>query len=289
MISELVDSELDAVLALWAATGLTRPWNDPQADAVRAVEGATSSILVAHDGDDVVGSVMVGLDGHRGWVYYLAVAPERQGEGWGRRLMAAAEDWLRDRGAPKLQLIVRTGNSAVLGFYDSLGYGDQRVTVLGRFLDPALEQLRASETDDGLRSAAFAELTAAQLYAILQLRSRIFVVEQECVFLDLDGRDQEPNTIHFWWEESGETIAAARVLEIQGGHKISRVVTAPEHRGRGLADMLIDAALIRWPTGDFVLDAQAHLVDLYARHGFAAEGDRFDEDGISHQTMRLTR
>jgi ribosomal protein S18 acetylase RimI-like enzyme len=77
---------------------------------------------------------MTGFDGHRGWVYYLAVAPDRRREGLGRQLMAAAEAWLRDRGAPKLQLMVRTGNAEALGFYEALGLERQAVVTLGRFL-----------------------------------------------------------------------------------------------------------------------------------------------------------
>src|SRR5690606_5010015 len=117
------------------------------------------------------------------------------------------------------------GNTAVLGFYTALGYGDQRTAVLGRFLDPELEALRASSAPgDGIRSATFAELTPDQLYAIMQLRSQIFVVEQECVFLDLDGRDREPETVQLWWEESGAILAALRVLRVDGERRISRVV-----------------------------------------------------------------
>ena len=77
---------------------------------------------------------MVGCDGHRGWVYYLAVAPERRRSGLGRTMMDAAEAWLRERGAPKIQLMVREDNEAALGFYEALGLERQKVVTLGRFL-----------------------------------------------------------------------------------------------------------------------------------------------------------
>ncbi len=77
---------------------------------------------------------MVGFDGHRGWVYYLAVSPDQRRTGLGRVLMAAAEDWLRARGAPKLQLMVREDNAVALDFYESLGLERQKVVTLGRFL-----------------------------------------------------------------------------------------------------------------------------------------------------------
>lgn len=123
-----------AVTALWRACGLTRPWNDPDADFALALATEASAILVARDGKDIAGSVMVGFDGHRGWVYYLAVAPARQRAGLGRALMAAAEDWLRTRGAPKIQLMVREDNHAALRFYETLGLEPQPVVTLGRFL-----------------------------------------------------------------------------------------------------------------------------------------------------------
>jgi len=123
-----------AVIALWEACGLTRPWNDPATDFRRAVEGATSAVLILRDGDALAGTVMVGCDGHRGWVYYLAVAPDRRREGLGRTMMDAAEAWLRARGAPKLQLMVRGSNAEALGFYEALGLERQDVVTLGRFL-----------------------------------------------------------------------------------------------------------------------------------------------------------
>lgn len=124
-----------AVIALWEACGLTRPWNDPALDFRRAVEGATSAVLVLRDGVALAASVMVGSDGHRGWVYYLAVAPDRRREGLGGVMMDAAEAWLRARGAPKLQLMVRASNEEALGFYEALGLERQEVVTLGRFLD----------------------------------------------------------------------------------------------------------------------------------------------------------
>jgi ribosomal protein S18 acetylase RimI-like enzyme len=99
-----------------------------------AVEGGTSTILLLRDGDSLTASVMTGFDGHRGWVYYLAVAPDRRREGLGRALMDATEAWLRARGAPKLQLMVRTANEDALGFYEALGLERQEVVTLGRFL-----------------------------------------------------------------------------------------------------------------------------------------------------------
>ncbi|MEZ0243359.1 MAG: GNAT family acetyltransferase [Sphingomonas sp.] len=126
--------DADAVIALWEACGLTRPWNDPARDFALALENAASAVLVVREGDALAGSVMTGFDGHRGWVYYLAVSPAHRRQGLGRALMAAAEAWLRERGAPKIQLMVREDNEAI-GFYEALGLERQKVVTLGRFLD----------------------------------------------------------------------------------------------------------------------------------------------------------
>ena len=134
MIEAAGAGDAGAVVALWDACGLTRPWNDAHADFALAVAGPASAVLVAREGGALAGSVMVGFDGHRGWVYYLAVAPGRRRGGIGRALMAAAEVWLRVRGAPKIQLMVREDNAAALGFYEALGLERQKVVTLGRFL-----------------------------------------------------------------------------------------------------------------------------------------------------------
>ena len=123
------------VIALWEACGLTRPWNDPAADYRLAVANETSVILLAYSEGELVASVLTGFDGHRGWVYYLAVAPYAQKQGLGRKMMAAAEHWLRERNAPKIQLMVRDDNEAAIGFYKALGYDVQPVVTIGRRLD----------------------------------------------------------------------------------------------------------------------------------------------------------
>lgn len=135
LIEAAREGDADDVVALWQACGLTRPWNDPLADFLRALGTDNSAVLVARAGAEVVGSVMVGFDGHRGWVYYLAVDPAHRRCGLGRTLMATAEAWLRERGCPKIQLMVREDNVAALGFYAELGLERQAVVTLGRFLD----------------------------------------------------------------------------------------------------------------------------------------------------------
>ena len=135
---ELSPADASAVVGLWEACGLTRPWNDPVADFTRALGGSASTVLgVRASGADapLIGTVMVGGDGHRGWVYYLAVDPGLRGQGLGRVLMQAAEDWLREHDLPKIQFMVRRDNDGVIAFYERLGFELQDVVVLGRRLD----------------------------------------------------------------------------------------------------------------------------------------------------------
>ncbi len=134
-IAPLDPTRADAAVALWEACELTRPWNDPHADFARALAGPSSTVLGAFDGEVLVGTVMVGHDGHRGWVYYVATDPGRRHQGIGRALMAASEAWLVAAGAPKIQFMVRATNADVLAFYQRLGYADQACVVLGRRLD----------------------------------------------------------------------------------------------------------------------------------------------------------
>lgn len=126
--------DTEAVVSLWQDAGLTRSWNNPYLDIQRKLTVQPELFMVAVDGDEVIGSVMAGYDGHRGWLYYLAAAPHRRGEGIGRALVDAAEEALTAMGCPKVQLMVRPGNDDVLGFYDALGYERFDIGATGKRL-----------------------------------------------------------------------------------------------------------------------------------------------------------
>jgi ribosomal protein S18 acetylase RimI-like enzyme len=134
LIRELDASHAAGAVALWHSEGLTRPWNDPGADFARALREATSAVLGGFEQERLVATVMVGHDGHRGWVYYLAVASDRRRHGLGRALMATAERWLAERAVPKLNLMIRGDNAQAAGFYDALGYGRDDVVVMSKRL-----------------------------------------------------------------------------------------------------------------------------------------------------------
>jgi ribosomal protein S18 acetylase RimI-like enzyme len=127
-------ADTDQVVELWHAVGLTRPWNDPHNDIQRKLTTQPDLFLVWDDNGDVIGTAMIGYDGHRGWVYYLAVDAERRGQGIARALMAEAERLLIDLGCPKLMLMVRADNTAVVDLYEHLGYELETTRVLGKRL-----------------------------------------------------------------------------------------------------------------------------------------------------------
>jgi ribosomal protein S18 acetylase RimI-like enzyme len=134
-IAAIEDADIATVIALWQRCGLTRPWNDPAADIALARRGPNSAVLVGRDGGSTVASVLVGHDGHRGWAYYVAVDPDQRHQGNGRIIMNAAEDWLRQRGIEKLQLLVRPDNAKVQAFYQSLDYLEQERIIYAKWLD----------------------------------------------------------------------------------------------------------------------------------------------------------
>jgi ribosomal protein S18 acetylase RimI-like enzyme len=134
-ITSIEDTDITEVIALWERCGSTRPWNDPGADIARARKGDNSTVLLGRTDGTVVASMMVGHDGHRGWVYYVATDPDHRHKGFGRAMMTAAEDWLREKGVEKLQLMVRSDNTQVQAFYESLGFGEQKRIIYAKWLD----------------------------------------------------------------------------------------------------------------------------------------------------------
>lgn len=123
-----------SVVALWRECGLTRPWNDPHADIARKLTEQPDLFLVGETEGEVVATVMVGFDGHRGWAYYLAVSADHRGRSLGSALMQEAERLLVERGCPKLNLMVRSSNTEVIEFYRKLGYSQDEVVNLGKRL-----------------------------------------------------------------------------------------------------------------------------------------------------------
>ncbi|MFP5023008.1 GNAT family N-acetyltransferase [Pseudonocardia phyllosphaerae] len=148
--------------------------------------------------------------------------------------------------------------------------------------DPALHP-----PDPALHRSSAADLDAATLHALLRLRVDVFVVEQECPYPEIDGRDLEPGTRHYWLTgDDGTVLATLRLLvEPGGGFRIGRVCTRLDARGRGLGHRLMTAVLDDVGGAPCVLDAQVVQEAFYARHGFVVTGEQFVEDGIPHVPM----
>jgi ribosomal protein S18 acetylase RimI-like enzyme len=135
-IRPFAEADTEAVVALWRECGLTRPWNDPYKDIARKLQVQRELFLVGEADGAIVSSIMAGYEGHRGWIYYLAVAPAHQRRGFARELMQEVEAMLLARGCPKISLLVRSTNTAVLDFYARIGYAQDPAVPLGKRLIP---------------------------------------------------------------------------------------------------------------------------------------------------------
>ncbi len=131
-IRAYADDDADTVVSLWSKCGLIRSWNDPRMDIARKLDDSPGLLFVGESGGRLVSTCMAGYDGHRGWIYYLAVEPSMQGRGFGRAMMRHAERRLNAMGCPKIDLMVREGNEGVIEFYRRIGYGRDPVVVLSR-------------------------------------------------------------------------------------------------------------------------------------------------------------
>ena len=128
-------SDEQAVISVWRQCDLLRPWNDPQKDIARKMKVRPDLFLVGGLGSQIIATVMAGYDGHRGWLYYLAVLPEHQRGGYGRAIVAEAERLLRLEGCPKINLQVRTSNTQVIEFYRRIGFSIDDVLSMGKRLE----------------------------------------------------------------------------------------------------------------------------------------------------------
>ena len=139
-----------------------------------------------------------------------------------------------------------------------------------------------------LREARFDQLTPAELYGLLRLRVDVFVVEQECPYPEIDGRDTEPGTVHLWFAgDDGTVLSCIRVLENGEDRAIGRVATAASARGRGLSAELVRRGIELCAGRTVDIGAQAYLEQWYQRFGFRRSGPDYLEDGIPHLPMRL--
>lgn len=138
-IRAYIDADFERVVALWHACGLLRPWNEPTYDIALCRSTPSSELFVglAGNSDDamkLIATVMTGSDGHRGWMYYLAVDPARHRQGLARAMVRQAENWLAALGIRKVELMVRDDNEAVRAFYEKIGYAVEPRIIMSRWL-----------------------------------------------------------------------------------------------------------------------------------------------------------
>lgn len=135
-IRPFASSDTEAVIALWQACDLTRPWNNPRLDIQRKCMLDDDLFLVCDDNGEITGTVMAGYEGHRGWINYLAVAPHCRKTGLGKKLMQDVEARLLALDCPKINLQIRHGNDAVIAFYEAIGFSDDKCVSMGKRLIP---------------------------------------------------------------------------------------------------------------------------------------------------------
>ena len=138
----------EAIVELWRVCGLLHPLNDPHDDIALCQRSGHGALLVGEDAGSLIATCMVGHDGHRGWIYYLAVRPDHRGSSWGRQMVEAAEHWLTERGRPKVQLMIRESNAEVREFYRRVGYQIEPRIIMSRRLDGKTAVLVTAEQAD---------------------------------------------------------------------------------------------------------------------------------------------
>ncbi|WP_027330655.1 GNAT family acetyltransferase [Marinimicrobium agarilyticum] len=135
-IRKFNEPDREDIIELWKACNLTRPWNDPNKDIDRKVRFQPDLFFVGSVGEKIISSAMAGYDGHRGSVFYLAVSPDSQGLGYGQKMMEHIEKALTKLGCPKINIVIRSSNDRVLGFYNNMAYAKDDVVSIGKRLIP---------------------------------------------------------------------------------------------------------------------------------------------------------
>jgi len=135
-VRRFAEADRAAVITLWETCDLLRPWNDPNRDIDRKIARDPYGFLIGESGGRIVAAAMVGYDGHRGWINYLAVDPAVGGSGIGRTMMEAAENHLLELGCPKINIQVRGSNADAIAFYEGIGFSPDDVVSLGKRLVP---------------------------------------------------------------------------------------------------------------------------------------------------------
>ena len=271
-VRPIEDDDVAAVIALWAACGLVRPWNDPAADIARARGASQAEIFILKDRDTIAASVMTGNDGHRGWLYYLAVAESHRHKGLGRKIVRHAEDWLRGQGVPKVELMIRSSNEQAKGFYEATDYRMEPRLIMSRWLDRNAGRKVARGNK---------KLKVTTTYLEMHERPKSPSVHQPSIGLPIALLRAEKPSVHFYrylyntvgepwlWYERRELNDASltEVIEnplveiyvlyaggapagyaeldrrVEGEIEVAYFGLLPEYTGRGLGTWLLDCTI----------------------------------------------
>ena len=243
----------DQIILLWQACGLTRPWNHPERDLARKQTVQPELFLGAFDQIQAVGSVMAGYDGHRGWMNYLAVHPEVQRQGLGRRLVQAAELGLQQLGCPKVNLQLRTSNLPAQAFYRRLGYTEDAALSFGKRLEFDSEESQRSGGAGTGGGSIRNHWVPGDLGALIQLSGLIYA--QEFRFqIPLEARIAEGMSQfmlrndpreRIWIVEKEGQVRGSLAVEWEAEHqaKLRWLILHPDERGKGLGRRLVENAL----------------------------------------------
>ena len=198
------DEDASALIALWEDCGLTRPWNDPEEDVKLARSCASAQLFVVVYGPELLGSIMAGFDGHRGWLYYLAVREDARHRGLGEALVHRAETWLRGRRVPKVELLVRETNLAVCDFYARVGYHPNNSRIMQRWLADRDAPSVPGSADGLLRfTVTFLEMTERPTMPAPSVPTRIKVALMRAVRPSVAFYRflyEQVGTRWLWWE-----------------------------------------------------------------------------------------
>ncbi|MPZ53807.1 MAG: GNAT family acetyltransferase [Acidimicrobiia bacterium] len=313
VIREAAADDRDTVVNLWEKAGLVVPHNDPHQDFDRFLTSGHGGVLVADDGSDVVGSVAYGDDAHRGWMYYLAVDPNSRQQGIGKKLVDAVEVLFRERGVPKMQLMVRSTNETAGDFYRQIGYQEMPVSGFGKRLDGAVVEppkLDVVITHLEMRSRPnLASVTPAEPAVLTQV-PRPSVRFYRYLYDSVGAAG-------LWWErramsdeELAETIRSedtevhillvgsepAGFVELNSGEfpivNLAYFGLIPEFIGRGLGSYLIGEAIrLAWDKSPELLTVNTNSLDhpralrMYQQKGFVP----VREERVSWVDPRFTR
>lgn len=274
--------DAQAVVALWERCDLIRPWNDPFRDIERKLRVQPELFLVGEIDGRVIGTAMAGFDGHRGWVNYLAVEPELQGQRLGTALVSAAEQRLRKLGCPKINVQIRRGNSAVVEFYEHLGFAEDEVVSMGKRLesDAMNYRLMAPGEERAVLELVLRSFDEAVRPDFSAAGVAEFVSAARGFLLDAP----EGHVVHVA-EREGEIVG---MIDVRDSAHVCLFFVDSAYRRSGIGTTLLVAAIAAAQPEALTVNSAPSAVGAYEHFGFEATAPEQEKNGIRYVSMRKT-